>query len=148
MNKVKLYFTIVARILLGLMWVWAGIEKIADPGQFARDISNYHLLPFGTENIIAIILPWLELFIGVSLIIGLYIDASSIISAGLMSVFIIFIFQAMVRGFNIECGCGLKEGQMVGWEKIIENIIYLAISYLILIRKEKKLELFPKVRLS
>ena len=35
----------------------------------------------------------------------------------------------MFRGFNIECGCGLKEGQMVGWGKIFENTLYFFGSY-------------------
>jgi len=148
MNKYRIYLLFLARVFLGTMWVLAGIEKIADPAQFSRDISNYHLLPFGLENTVAIVLPWLELFIGLSLIFGLYINSASFISGALMVVFILFISQAMVRGFNIECGCGLKEGQMVGWEKIFENILFLLGSFFILIRKEKILEFLPKVRLS
>lgn len=148
MNKYRIYLLFLARVFLGTMWVLAGIEKIADPSQFSRDISNYHLLPFGLENTVAIVLPWLELFIGLSLIFGLYINSASFISGALMVVFILFISQAMVRGFNIECGCGLKEGQMVGWEKIFENILFLLGSFFILIRKEKILEFLPKVRLS
>tara|TARA_Y100001958_G_C20745646_1_gene232260 strand:- start:70 stop:501 length:432 start_codon:yes stop_codon:yes gene_type:complete len=137
-----------ARVLLGIMWVIAGIEKIADPAQFSREISNYHLLPFGIENTVAIILPWLELFIGLSLIFGLYVNSASFISSILMVIFILFIAQAMFRGFNIECGCGLKEGQMVGWGKIFENTLYFLGSYFILIRKENFLEFLPKVTLS
>ena len=148
MNKYRIYLLFLARVFLGTMWVLAGIEKIADPAQFSRDISNYHLLPFGLENTVAIVLPWLELLIGLSLIFGLYINSASFISGALMVVFILFISQAMVRGFNIECGCGLKEGQMVGWEKIFENILFLLGSFFILIRKEKILEFLPKVRLS
>ena len=65
-----------------------------------------------------------------------------------MVIFILFIAQAMFRGFNIECGCGLKEGQMVGWGKIFENTLYFLGSYFILIRKENFLEFLPKVTLS
>ncbi len=148
MNRYRTYLLLLARVFLGIMWVLAGIEKIADPAQFSRDISNYHLLPFGLENTVAIVLPWLELLIGLSLIFGLYINSASFISGALMVIFILFISQAMARGFNIECGCGLKEGQMVGWGKIFENILYFLGSYFILIRKEKTLEFLPKVRLS
>ena len=148
MNSYRTYLMFLARVLLGIMWVIAGTEKIADPAQFSREISNYHLLPFGIENTVAIILPWLELFIGLSLIFGLYVNSASFISSILMVIFIIFIAQAMFRGFNIECGCGLKEGQMVGWGKIFENTLYFLGSYFILIRKEKFLEFLPKVTLS
>ncbi len=148
MNSYRTYLMFLARVLLGIMWVIAGIEKIADPAQFSREISNYHLLPFGIENTVAIILPWLELFIGLSLIFGLYVNSASFISSILMVIFILFIAQAMFRGFNIECGCGLKEGQMVGWGKIFENTLYFLGSYFILIRKENFLEFLPKVTLS
>ena len=148
MNSYRTYLMFLARVLLGIMWVIAGIEKIADPAQFSREISNYHLLPFGIENTVAIILPWLELFIGLSLIFGLYVNSASFISSILMVIFILFIAQAMFRGFNIECGCGLKEGQMVGWGKIFENTLYFLGSYFILIRKENFLEFLPKVTVS
>ena len=112
------------RLLLGLMWVWASIEKIQNPAEFSRDISNYHIVPFGLENLTAIVVPWLELLIGLGLIIGVMIDGAAILSAGLMIVFIVLISQAILRGFNIECRCGLKEGQVVGWDKILENIFF------------------------
>ena len=76
-----------------------------------QEISNYHVVPFGLENIIAITLPWIELFIGVGLIAGIYIDANSFIAGVLLLIFNILVFQAMVRGFNIECGCGLRKGR-------------------------------------
>ena len=76
------------------------------------------------------------------------VDGAAIVSLSLMLLFIVLISQAILRGFNIECGCGLKEGQLVGWEKILENIVFLGGSYLVLIRPKKLLELFPKTSLS
>jgi uncharacterized membrane protein YphA (DoxX/SURF4 family) len=102
----------------------------------------------GFENLIALIIPWLELFIGIGLVAGLMVDGASIISGGLMALFILFIFQATLRGFNIECGCGLKEGEMVGWNKILENLVFLGASYLVWQRQKKLFELFPKTPLS
>ena len=124
--KTKVYpiFILITRILLGLIFIIASIDKIIDPAGFARDISNYHFVPFGFENIIAIILPWLELFIGLGLILGIMVDGASVISGILLILFIILIFQATIRGFNIDCGCGLKEGELVGWRKIFEDLIF------------------------
>ncbi len=129
------------------MWVWASLDKIQDPAQFSRDIANYHVMPFGLENLSAIVVPWLELLIGIGLIIGVMVDGAALISFSLMLLFIVLISQAILRGFNIECGCGLKEGQLVGWEKILENIVFLGASYLVLIRPKNLLELFPKTSL-
>tara|TARA_Y100000590_G_scaffold231940_1_gene261287 strand:+ start:5909 stop:6358 length:450 start_codon:yes stop_codon:yes gene_type:complete len=147
MNKYYGHFYLIIRLLLGVMWVWASLDKIQDPAQFSRDIANYHVMPFGLENLSAIVVPWLELLIGIGLIIGVMVDGAALISFSLMLLFIVLISQAILRGFNIECGCGLKEGQLVGWEKILENIVFLGASYLVLIRPKNLLELFPKTSL-
>ena len=56
--------------------------------------------------------------------------------------------RATLRGFNIDCGCGLKEGQLVGIEKILENFVFLGGAYLVYLRTNKFLELYPKSELS
>ena len=104
------------RLILGTV-LWASFDKIFDPSSFAKNISNYHVVPFGLENTIAIILPWLEFFIGTGMILGIMVDGSIMISSFLLLLFNVLITQAIIRGFNIECGCGLKEGQMVGFGK-------------------------------
>jgi len=148
MSKLHPWLIVLIRFLLGIIFIYASYDKILDPGKFARDIANYHIIPMGFENLIALIIPWLELFIGIGLIAGLMVDGASIISGGLMALFILLIFQATIRGFNIECGCGLKEGEMVGWNKILENLVFLGASYLVWQREQKFFEFFPKTRLS
>ena len=148
MNKINPYLIILIRCLLGLVFVYASYDKILDPGKFARDIANYHIVPFGLENSIAIILPWLELLIGAGIILGIFLDGSVVLSGSFLILFIVMIFQAMMRGFNIECGCGLKEGEMVGWSKILENIVFLGASYIVFYSRNRVLEIYPKTPLS
>ena len=64
MNRINPVLILLIRVLLGLVFIYASYDKILDPGKFARDIANYHIIPFGLENSIAIILTWIELFIG------------------------------------------------------------------------------------
>ena len=148
MNKIHPWLILVIRILLGIIFLYASYDKIMDPGKFARSIANYHIVPFGLENSIAIILPWLELFIGVGLIAGIMVDGAAGITGSLLVIFILLILQAILRGFNIECGCGLKEGEMVGWTKILENIISLFASWMVFSRQKNLFEFFPKSPLS
>ena len=75
------------------------------------------------------------------------VDGSVHISARLLIMFIFMIAQAMLRGFNIECGCGLKEGEMVGLNKILENIVFLGGAYIVIQRKKRFFEVFPKTPL-
>ena len=148
MKNLNKFFIICIRLILGTVFLWASFDKILDPATFAKNISNYHIVPFGLENTIAIILPWLEFLIGTGMILGIMIDGSIMISAFLLLLFNILIAQAIIRGFNIECGCGLKEGQMVGVGKIYENFALLGITYILSLRGEKFFELFPKTNLS
>jgi len=148
MNKIHPWLILVIRILLGIIFLYASYDKIMDPGKFARSIANYHIVPFGLENSIAIILPWLELFIGVGLIAGIMVDGAAGITGSLLVIFILLILQAILRGFNIECGCGLKEGEMVGWTKILENIVFLFASWMVYSRQKNLFEFFPKSPLS
>ena len=63
MNRFNQYLIVVIRIVLGSIFLWEIFDKIIDPEKFARSIGNYHAIPFGIENTIAIVLPCLELFI-------------------------------------------------------------------------------------
>ena len=148
MNSLDRYLIVITRIILGATFLWASFGKILEPGDFARSISNYHIVPFGIENIIALILPWLELLIGMGLILGIMVDGSVQISAILLIMFILMIGQAMLRGFNIECGCGLKEGEMIGLNKILENIVFIGGAYIVMQRRKRFFEIFPKAPLS
>ena len=94
MNSVNKYLIIIIRIVLGTVFLWASFDKIIDPAKFARNISNYHVIPFGIENTIAIVLPWLELFIGSGLILGIMVDGTVIISSLLLIMFNLMIAQA------------------------------------------------------
>ena len=148
MNRLNEYLVVIIRIILGTIFLWASFDKIIDPAQFARSISNYHIVPLGLENSVAIILPWIEFFIGSGLILGIMVDGATIITSFLLIIFNIMITQAIMRGFDIDCGCGLKDGQLVGIEKILENFVLLGGSYILFIRANRLLEIYPKTKLS
>lgn len=144
MNKIHPLLVLIIRVLLGLIFIYASHDKILDPSKFARDISNYNVVPFGLENTVAIILPWLELVIGLGIVFGVCINGNVLICGGLLSLFIILISQAILRGYNIDCGCGLKDGEMVGLSKIIENFLFLGACYIVYQSKRRLLEFYPK----
>ena len=137
-------FILVIRLILGVLFLYAGIDKITEPQSFARSIDNYHIIPFGMENTMAIILPWLELLIGLGLVIGCMVDGAALMPMGLLVVFIIAISSAILRGYNIECGCGLKEGELVGTQKLLENSILFLMGLFIMNRPSTLFEIFPK----
>jgi putative oxidoreductase len=92
-------------VVVGAVFIYAGVIKVIDPIQFARDIDNYKILPWSIGVRLAFYLPWLEIFAGVTLIIHfLYRGGLSILCA-LSAVFIVATIAAKARGLDITCGC-------------------------------------------
>ena len=133
--KYSTLLSIIFRLIIGSVFVFAAIDKILDPYTFAADIRNYQILPDIFSNILALILPWIEFFCGMFLIIGIYIRSSALIIASMLVVFIFAISLAMMRGLNIDCGCyhSIGNSNKIGLKKLIEDFIYFIMaSYLFL----------------
>ena len=139
---------LLCRVILGVILIYASIDKIVHPAEFAKAIGNYNVLSFGLENLLGIVLPILELLVGICLVLGIMLDGSAIIAAGMMIVFIIALSQAMIRGIDINCGCFKvtveNGGHQVGIRRIIEDFLFLGMSLMVLSRGERKWELYPK----
>ncbi len=116
-----------SRLILGIVFVFFAIAKIANPLQFAKEISNYQLLPGIFINFIAIVLPWVELCLGFLLIAGVKIRTSAILTGILLIGFIGAVAGAMAQGLNISCGCSGSNSPKVGMAKILENSALLVL---------------------
>jgi uncharacterized membrane protein YphA (DoxX/SURF4 family) len=138
------YFLLFGRILVALVFIYAGAEKISDPKIFSQAIYNYRLLPIESVNIVAITLPWLELISGILLLFGVSVKENSAIIGTLLVIFIIAIFISMIRGLNIDCGCFGKSNP-VGWKKIGENILLFIICIALLAFDSKKFIIKSKI---
>ncbi len=120
------YVLFIIRLILGALFVYSAVTKITDLDYFAKSLYNYRLLPEGSLNFFALIIPWLELVVGALLIAGIYVRESAMLGAVLMTVFIAAIALAVARGLDIECGCfGTRDGSRVGILRIIEDAFIL-----------------------
>ena len=99
----------IIRIVMGIIFIYASYSKILDPTSFSQNIHNFGVTPLFIENIIALTLPWVELFIGMGLIFKFKYEASLDLSIALMIIFILLITQAYLRGKSIDCGCFFNE---------------------------------------
>lgn len=92
-------------LAVGGIFIYAGVLKVIDPIQFARDIDNYKLLPWSLGVRLAFYLPWLEIFCGIALIVRrLYRGGLSILLLSIL-LFIGATIAAKARGLDITCGC-------------------------------------------
>ncbi len=96
---------LIVRLAVGIIFIYASLDKISDPAQFARIMYNYHLLPGALINIFALALPWTEIICGILLILGVYKEGSIILINLMVLVFIVAIGINLFRGINLECGC-------------------------------------------
>ena len=90
---------------VGLVFVTASLHKISSPAAFAQIVYSYDVFPAVTINLIAIIMPFIELTTGLALIIGLYPRAAAAIVNALLVAFAFVIAFNLLRGHAFDCGC-------------------------------------------
>ncbi len=97
----------VVRVLIGVLFLVSGVEKLISPYQnFLYAIQAYQLLPGWAETAVARVFPWVELFVGIFMFLGLWTEAALKGALVLFAVFITVVGQALLRKLDIDqCGC-------------------------------------------
>jgi len=96
---------LVLRVIVGGVFIWAGILKILDPLEFTQGIANYRVFPQFISFSLALVLPWLEVICGFFIIAGIFRKASAFLVSCLLAGFLVLVFSAILRGLDIDCGC-------------------------------------------
>ncbi|MCK5484755.1 MAG: DoxX family membrane protein [Desulfobacterales bacterium] len=99
------WIELAARWILGFTFIYASFHKIISPADFAKIVYGYGLFPAGLINLIAIIIPFLELVGGLALLLGYYPRSAAVIINGLLLAFIVVLSINLVRGHEFDCGC-------------------------------------------
>lgn len=122
--------SLVARIVLGVVFLVSGAGKLGNMEAFALAISKYELLPAAWSNVVAAFFVWSEIAVAVLLLTGAAIRGAALVTGAMLVTFIIAVLTAMARGLEIDCGCFAPdsgaEPEQVGWPKIFENLALLA----------------------
>jgi len=94
-----------ARIILGVVFIYAAVLKIASPQEFADRIAAYQILPLAVINLLALGLPLFEFACGLLVLTGFFFRVGVLGILGLLVVFIVAAVAALFRGLSIDCGC-------------------------------------------
>lgn len=137
-------FLLLLRLVVGGVFIWAAVTKIADPLSFAQDVRNYRLVGQSLSFVTAIILPWVELMAGVCLIIGIFPRSSALLISGLLVFFIILVAVTMLRGIDVECGCFGTFSRKADLWLILEDLLWLVMSLALLFSPENEFCLLKK----
>lgn len=130
---------LVLRLLLGGLFVYASLDKIAQPAAFARIVYQWQIGGPVASNLVAVTLPWLELLAGLLLIAGAWKREAALVIALLLVVFLGAAGSVLARGIDVEdCGCTSVARtetpaswppawtRGVGWFLVSRNLLLLA----------------------
>ena len=121
MNKHQPWLTFGFRLILGGVLLVAGGLKATDPYGSATSVRAYQILPIDLANFLGFVLPFIEVGIGLLLIVGIWVRLAAIAGAALMVMFIVAIGQAWIRGISLDCGCFGKGGLLATDELPVWN---------------------------
>jgi len=102
---------VLAGMILGAVFVAAAVPKIVDPPGFAHEVANYQLLPRSAVNAAALVLPWIEVFAGLALLLGFARIPDSLRRGGaaltlaFLAVFLVALSINLARNHPVDCGC-------------------------------------------
>ena len=146
-NNYNYYIPVISRFFLGFIFIYFSLDKISDPKLFAELTRNYDIIPFGIENLGALILPFIEFIIGFCLIAGIFVKSSNFIAMSLLIFFIIMIGQAYLRGKSIDCGCILSdlsasssyEKRLYMLKRILQDMCFLVFAIIVKYKEKFKI---------
>jgi uncharacterized membrane protein YphA (DoxX/SURF4 family) len=140
---VRQWLGLVARLVTGGVWIYAGAVKLPDPYASVQAVRAYELLPSSVAEAVGYLLPPLEIVVGLALVLGLLTRGAAVVSAVLFVVFIVGIASVWARGMEIDCGCFGGGGydpdarSDYPWEIARDAALLLASCYLVWLRRSR-----------
>jgi uncharacterized membrane protein YphA (DoxX/SURF4 family) len=123
------WLALALRIVFAGLFVLAGALKLLDPAAFAMEINRYQLIPWWSCALLALLLPWLEIFVGIALLTHWFSRGALAWVTALLIVFSLALLSAMLRGLSIDCGCFGRVWQSTGtfWP-LLRNLVLLGMT--------------------
>ena len=115
-------------ILVGALFIYAGVVKLVDPVRFASDITNYNLVSWPVAVRLALYLPWIELFCGLGLVFYRLFSGALALTIAMMVIFIGASVITKARGIDVSCGCfGSISGNLSFTWHLVLDFVLLAV---------------------
>ncbi len=128
---------IVARFFVGGLFIYMGLNKALHPVDFLKLVHQYDMVttPF-LLNSIGAALPWFEVFCGFLLVSGVAVRGSALIMVTMLVPFTLLVFKRAlavaaaqhISFFAVKFDCGCGTGEVIIWQKILENCFLMLLS--------------------
>jgi len=118
----------IARLLVAALFAYTGLTKILAPLDFIKEVRYYQILPVVLSNLVAYVLPWLEVLAALLLAVGFWRKEARLVIAAMLVVFAgAKTFVLGVQGRSLEdCGCVPTESFLhflfAGWLGVATNL--------------------------
>jgi len=128
---------VLARWLLGALFIYMGTNKALHPVEFLKLVRQYDLFhdPFFL-NCVASMLPWFEIFCGLLLLLGVAVRGTAVMVVAMLVPFTVVVLlharALQVTGglpfcaIKFDCGCGA--GEVFICRKLAENILLTVVA--------------------
>jgi len=125
--------TLALRTFLALLFLTAAWSKLTHVDEFHGVVRNFRLLPDAMSQVVARLLPVVEVLLAIGLVVRPLTQSAAVAAAALLLVFALALAINVLRGRTaIDCGC-LRQGlkQPVSWWLVGRNLVLAAISLVV-----------------
>lgn len=150
-ERIKDVLGLLARLGLAAVWLTSGLIKAADPRETLVAVRAYQIFSDAMASAVAAVLPYLEIALGVLLLVGLATRLAAVLSAIVLVAFIAGVISAAARGLSIDCGCfggggSIAAGETAYTEEILRDLGFLVLAGWLTIRPDTPLSIDRLVR--
>ena len=128
---------VLARWLLGGLFLYMGLSKALHPVEFLKLVRQYEMVSDPLLlNSIAVVLPWFEAFCGLLLLAGVAVRGSALMLLAMLVPFTLLVLRRALAmhatqgtpfcDISFDCGCGA--GEVVICTKLVENCALIFLS--------------------
>lgn len=115
---------LLARLMIGVLFVWAGVPKLIYPEVLFNAVMDYGFFNAAVAQLAAWLLPALEIILGISLIIGVKIRGAFAMATLLLAGFAILHTVVFFQGIDVTCGCfGIAGAEKITGLTVARNLI-------------------------
>lgn len=143
-------FTVLARWLLGMAFLYLGLNKALHPVEFLKLVRQYDLTQNALLlNSIGAALPWYEVFCGLLLLAGVAVRGTALTLTLMLVPFTLLVLHRALLlqaaqnipfcAVSFDCGCGAGEEFIC--RKLLENLLLLVMSVWLLAGRGRQFSL-------
>ena len=122
------FLALLFRLNLGGLFIYASMNKISYPADFAQTVASYQILPYYLTPLTAIVLPWVELICGILLVAGFRIRSASLAVMFMLLLFILALIWALALDIPIGCGCFHNVEPPISPKTLARDLVWLGMA--------------------